>query len=53
MRTMKKIAALAAATVLATGAFAGLTSPADAAPRNPGTSSTGGVTTYMWDTGWG
>ncbi|MGO4255100.1 hypothetical protein [Marmoricola sp. RAF53] len=51
MSTMKKLAALAAAAVLATGVFAGTTSAADAAPRSPG--NTGGVTTYMWDTGWG
>jgi hypothetical protein len=51
MSKMKRFAAFAAATVLATGVFVGTTTSADAAPRSHPDSVK--VSTYFWDTGWG
>lgn len=47
MNMLKKIAGLAAATVLTTGLIAGTAPAAEAKPK-PG----GGVVTYAFDTGW-
>lgn len=49
MRSFKQLVRVAAATIIATGVFAGAVSPADAAPA----SHHHVVVTPMNDTGWG
>ena len=50
MRSFKQLVRVAAATIIATGVFAGAVSPADAAPVH---SHRTVVVTPMGDTGWG